>query len=323
MPNWTVSARTSESVALLLYPGFSNHCLANAVEPLRAANEFLGRNYYDWSFASLEGDKVISSSGLPVMPERHISDHQGGDHLCVLAGYDVQSYAHHKTARALQSASRRFAHIIGMDTAPWLLARAGLLDGKAATIHPLERVRFSEAFTDVRVVADRYVVDGHIMTCSGATTAFELVLHLIARSHGEALKLDVSSMFLDASLDPGAAGVPIKTRSPKLAQVLAQMSDNIENPLPIAIFAQAVEMSQRNLARLFQQELGATPQQVYRHLRLSTAREYLQHSPFSVSEIALRCGYKNASAMTRAYVAEFGVTPSQTQSSRRSDMPRR
>lgn len=311
MPRWTKTAGTSESIALLLYPGFSNHCLANAVEPLRAANEFLGRSYYKWKFVSLEGERVTSSSGLPVMPEGQLSDHPGCDDLFVLAGYDVQSYASDRTTRALQSACGRFDRIVGMDTAPWLLAQAGLLTGKTATIHPLERVRFSEAFPDVDVVSDRFVVDGSVMTCGGATTAFELILDMIMGSHGEALKLDVSSMFLDASLDPTASVAPQAARSPKLAAALARMSDNIEAPLPIAEIARTAEMSQRNLARLFQKELGATPQQVYRHVRLSTAREYAQHSHFSISEIALRCGYKNASAMTRAFVAEFGTTPSQ------------
>jgi len=310
MPNWTISPNKPQSVAILLFPGFSNHCLANAVEPLRAANNFLGHTFYSWTYVSLQTEPVLSSSDLPFLPEQTLSDHQGGDFLFVVAGYGVQAYATDETYRALTLARHRFDTIVGMDTGQWLLAHAGLLDQQIATIHPHERVPFSEAFPDVDVVSDRHVTDVAIMTCSGATTTFELVLELIRRSHGEALKLDVAGLFLDArNATAGPSDIP-QVNDPRLSNAIAFMAENIEAPVSIQTVAKAASLSQRSLARLFSSELGATPQQVYRRLRLSAAREYARGSHISVAEIALRCGYKDASAMTRAFIQEFGTSPS-------------
>ena len=310
MPNWTKSPDNPKAVAILLFPGFSNHCLANAVEPLRAANNFLGYDYYCWTYVSLQKEPVLSSSGLPVLPEQTLRDHQGGDFLFLVAGYGVQDYATDKTVRELISAKHRFGTIVGMDTGQWLLAYAGLLDQQIATIHPHVRVPFSEAFPDIDVVSDRYVADGPIMTSSGATTTFELVLELIGRSHGEALKFDVAALFLDPRNATGAPREVPQVNDSRLSNAIAFMAENIETPVSIQAVASAASLSQRSLARLFSYELGATPQQVYRRLRLSAAREYARGSHISVSEIALRCGYKDASAMTRAFIREFGVSPS-------------
>jgi len=160
------------------------------------------------------------------------------------------------------------------------------------------------------VVADRYVSDSTVLTCSGATTAFELVLELIGRSHGESLKFDVAEMFLDARSDPAKSVDLPQVDAPQLSIAISLMAKNIEMPLLIKDLAKEANLSQRSLTRLFSRELGATPQQVYRRIRLSAAREYARGSHFSVSEIALRCGYTNASAMTRAFISEFGVPPS-------------
>ena len=297
-------------VTVLLFPGFSNHCLANAVEPLRAANSFLGEEFYRWTYIALKEEPVLSSSGLPVLPERTLCEHQGGDFLFIVAGYGVQDFATEETYRELCAAQHRFETIVGMDTGQWLLAHAGLLDRQVATIHPHERVPFSEAFPEVEVVSDRYVADATIMTSSGATTTFELVLELIGRSHGESLKFDVAALFLDARNDPVVSLQHPQVNVPQLSNAIAFMAENIETPVLIKTVASAANLSQRSLTRLFARELGATPRQVYRRLRLSAAREYARGSHISVSEIALRCGYNSASAMTRAFIQEFGASPS-------------
>lgn len=310
MRKWTKTPDKPKTVTILLFPGFSNHCLANAVEPLRAANAFLGFDFYSWHYVATQNEPIASSSGLPVLPERPLSDDHGGDFLFVVAGYGVQGHATSKTSRALISARNRFETIVGMDTGQWLLAHAGLLKRKTSTIHPHKRIQFAEAFPEVDVVSDRYVAEGNIMTCCGATTTFELVLELIGRSHGESIKLDVGSMFLDVRKGPGAAPEHPQVNVPQLSNALAFMAKNIETPVSIDAVAKVANLSQRSLSRLFYRELGATPQQVYRRLRLSAAREYARSSHISIFEIAVRCGYKNASAMTRAFIKEFGATPS-------------
>lgn len=310
MRNWQINAVGTEEVAVLLFPRFSNHCLANAVEPLRAANDFLMREAYLWEYTTLDGTPVASSSGLPVLPHRCLQDHPGGEFLFVASSYDVRSYATPATSRALNEAARRYRHIVGLDTGAWLMAHAGLLDGAQATVHWDELVAFSETFVDVDAVEAKYVIGRNVMTCGGAMTAFDLVLELIGRRHGEALKLEVASLFQHHSTVPIQHQLYGDRVSPLVSEALALMSANIETPLQIADLAARVQTTQRALNRAFHAELGAPPQTVYKRLRVAMARRYAQQSSHSIAEIAVRCGYRNAAAMTRAFGEQYQMSPS-------------
>ncbi|MEM1431315.1 MAG: helix-turn-helix domain-containing protein [Pseudomonadota bacterium] len=294
----------------MLFPRFSNHCLANAVEPLRAANEFLMREAYRWEFVTLDGSAVESSSGLPVLPNCRLRDHPGGTYLFVASSYDVRSFASQATSRALRAAARRFQTVVGMDTGAWLMADAGLLAGARATIHWDELTAFSEAFSDLEAVAERYVIEDNRITCGGAMTSFDLVLDLIGRTHGEVLRLEVAALFLHQTTEAPQDRIYRHRVSPLVERCLALMSATLETPLKIGELAARVETTQRTLARAFQTELGAPPMTVYKRLRLAAARRYAQQSGYSIMEIALRCGYRNAAAMTRAFVEQYGKPPS-------------
>ncbi len=307
---WEAGQSETEEVAVLLFPRFSNHCLANAVEPLRAANEFLMREAYRWSFVTLDGAAVESSSGLPVLPNCRLRDHPGGAFLFVASSYDVQRFATGATSRALTAAARRFRTVAGMDTGAWLMARAGMLDGLSATIHWDELTGFAETFGDVDVVTDRYVIAGNRITCGGAMAAFDLVLDLIGDTHGQALRLDLAALFLHQSAAAPADRLVRHRASPLVERALALMTAHLEMPLSIGAVAARCQTTQRSLSRAFQAELGAPPVAVYKRLRLGLARRLARQSTYSITEIALRCGYRNAAAMTRAFVEQYGRTPS-------------
>ena len=209
-----------------------------------------------------------------------------------------------------ERAARRFRCVVGMDTGAWLMAHAGLLENGAATIHWDELTAFAETFDDIDTVSDRYVMNGNRLTCGGAMTAFDLVLELIRRTHGEALGLEVSAFFLHQSAEPPGERMFKRHASPMVERCLAIMSGSLEAPLTITELAQMVQTNQRTLGRVFQAELGASPKRVYKWLRLAAARRYAQTSSYPIAEIALRCGYANAAAMTRAFVERYGKPPS-------------
>ncbi len=310
MRNWQIETADIQTVAVLLFPRFSNHCLANAVEPLRAANEKLMRIAYRWEIVTLDGEAVESSSGLPVLPACRLSDHPGGDFLFVMSSYDARRHASPRTSRALKSAAKRFPTLIGMDTGSWLMAEAELLDGLRATIHWDEFTAFSETFPDVRSVTDRVVAEPGRWSCGGAMTAFDLVLHLIRETHGEAVRLEVASVFLFQNTQPSQDLIFRRFGSDIVERAVTLMSSNLETPVPVGDIAGMLEISPRNLMRAFRNDLGAPPQTVYKRLRLMAARRYVEQSGYSIAEIALRCGYLNAAAMTRAFKDEFGIAPS-------------
>ena len=295
-------------IAVLLFDRFSNHCLANAVEPLRAVNALTGRHVYDWRFMTLDGGPVTSSSGLPVQAECALSDSGPGDMLLVISSYGFRTLARPHTARALRAAERRFRVMVGLDTGSWLLASAGLLDGREATIHWEELDHFHEQFPDVSVRRKRFVRDGDVWTCGGAMTAFDLMGRMIGESHGEALRMEVAALFMAETAAVGR-GMPRRPHSRQAEAACALMREHLEEPLTIPALAAELGLGQRRLEQLFRTELGQGPHQMYRHIRLRAARRLVEQTGLSVAEIALRCGYRNPASMTRAFREEFGMPP--------------
>lgn len=293
---------------ILLFDAFSNHCLANTVEPLRAANMLAGRNLYEWRFCTLQDGSVQSSSGLQVAPHGRLTENTG-DTLVVMPSYGVRRIAPRDANRALFQAARRYRCLAGFDTGSWLLAQAGLLDGYRATIHWDELTPFAERFPEVDAIRERFVIDRDRITCSGAMAAFDLIIHLIAGEQGPLLAMDVSQLFM--SRDAVDHRLPFTTKGGKLInRALALMQDRVETPLSIPDLARAVGCTQKTLEQRMLSALQASPQAVYRHLRLTRARQLAMDTDLPIGEIAQRCGYENASAMSRAFRALFGHAPS-------------
>jgi len=297
----------SQTFNVLLFDGFSNHCLANLVEPLRAANTFARRSLYTWRYFSLDGRPVESSSGLIVTPHSDLKD-QTGDVLVVMPSYGFLKLDTRETIRALLSAARKHTQLAGLDTGSWLLARAGLLDGYRATIHWEELSRLEEAFPDVYVVQERFVIDRNRMTCSGAMAAFDLASTLIGRDHGPLLCMEVAYLLMSRTV-ANPYHLPLKSDDKIVSRALAMMQAHIEDPIAIRTVARQIGCSQKTVELRIQAELRTTPQALYRRMRLSLARKLAEETDQSIAEIAGRCGYESPSAMTRAFKAEFGQPP--------------
>ena len=307
MPTWKKSSDKPLRVGVVLFDGFSNHCVANAIEPLRAANMLGHKRHYEWQYLTMNGDIAESSSGLKIVPHGRLEDAKG-DLLMITPSYGYQDFGGPGVQRGLRAAARRFSDLAGLDTGSWLMAKAGLLAGRRATIHWEVLTAFSEAFPDVNVVRERFVVDGNRITCSGAMAAFDLILHLIAQNHGKALALDVEQLFM--AREPQTQHLTGAARGRLAKGAVTHMQAHLEKPLTVGQIAMRCGCSQKKLEQVMQRDLGASPQQVYLRLRLNLVRRLAEETNLQLSEVALRAGYRNPSAMTRAFKAEFGVTPS-------------
>jgi len=303
---WIKDTAAPQQVDLLLFDAFSGHCLANTVEPMRAANTLAGRRIYGWRFLTLDGDTATSSAGMEVKAHARLAD-CSGDMLIAMPSYDYRRLASAATGRALRAAAQRYGVMAGFDAGAWLLAAAGLLDGYHATIHWEELPGFAEAFPTVDAQRLRHVRDGERITCSGALAAFELMLDLIAERHGQALRLELAALFMSPEATGGQV-IPL-ARSRSLVRAIEAMQANLEEPLTIGTIARQIGRSQKDLEARMKAELGASPQTVYRRLRLIQARKLVLETTLTVAEIAFRCGYEDPSAMTRAFRREFGTTP--------------
>ena len=304
-----------QQVDLLLFDEFSGHCLANTVEPMRAANTLAGRPLYSWRFLTVDGATAVSSAGMEVRPHASLIG-SSGDMLVALPSYNYRCLATQTNLRSLRAAAKRYAIMAGFDAGAWLLASAGLLEGRSATVHWEELPRFAEDFPEVDAQRLRFVHDGNRITCSGALAAFDLMMDLIGQKHGQALRLEVAALFMspevtEAPVQP-ASGTLARSRT--VAQALTLMQEHIEAPLSIREVARRLGRNRKDLEKRMKAQLGATPQAIYRRLRLIQAKKLVLETDASISEVALRSGYEDPSAMTRAYRAEFGATPRQMRS---------
>ena len=302
MPYSKNPSRVPTQISILLFDRFSNHCLANVLEPLRAANDLSSQQVFEWNIVVLGGQRVRSSSGLRLEADAQLADMRG-DMLMVMPSYGFLTHANVTSSRALRAAARRFDILAGLDTGSWLLAEAGLLDGYRATIHWDELDRFSERFSDIDVQKEAVIYDRDRITCGGASTAFALAMQMIEKQHGAALRLRVEHLFSGAY-----AQRPVR-RGGIAARAVDLMRAHIEEPLPIAQLAQQLGRSQKHLEQQMLARLGAAPQVIYRRIRLERARQLSLDTTISVAEISVRCGYQDASAMTRAFRSEYGTTP--------------
>ena len=302
MPYSKNPSRVPTQISILLFDRFSNHCLANVLEPLRAANDLSSQQVFEWNIVVLGGQRVRSSSGLRLEGDAQLADMRG-DILMVMPSYGFLTHANVTSSRALRAAARRFDILAGLDTGSWLLAAAGLLDGYRATIHWDELDRFSERFSDIDVQKEAVIYDRDRITCGGASTAFALAMQMIEKQHGAALRLRVEHLFSGAY-----AQRPVR-RGGIAARAVDLMRAHIEEPLQIAQLAQQLGRSQKHLEQQMLARLGAAPQVIYRRIRLERARQLSLDTTISVAEISVRCGYQDASAMTRAFRSEYGTTP--------------
>ncbi len=309
MQNLTNNQDDGYDFDILLFDQFSNHCLANTIEPLRAVNTLSRHRHYSWRFYTLDGRPVESSSGMRVEPHGPLSMGQGAT-LMVMPSYGFRGLDGWDTTRQLRTAAKRYDCLAGLDTGSWLLARAGLLDGYRATIHWEELVEFAETFPEVDSCRERFVFDRDRITCSGAMAAFDLVMHLIGEHLGPLLAMEVAQLFMTRDSARSHASLS-RPSSRTVDRAVTIMQEHLERPLTIGEIARKIGCTQKTLETRMQLEFGLTPQGVYRRLRLTLARKLVTDTDLKVTEIAFRSGYDNASAMTRAFRTEFGLSPTQ------------
>ncbi|UXU74060.1 MULTISPECIES: GlxA family transcriptional regulator [unclassified Paracoccus (in: a-proteobacteria)] len=299
----------------LLLDRFTMISFAAAIEPLRLANRIAGRTLYDWRLIGEPGDAVTCSNGSRLMLDGGLGETGRDDTILVCGGLDVSQAASRGILAWLRREARRGTRIGALCTGAWVLAEAGLLDGRKATIHWENQDGFAEEFPDVILIRTVFVEDRNLLTAAGGTAAIDMMLRQIARDHGPELASRVADQMIHTSIrsedDHQRLSIPtrIGARHPRLAQVIARMEANIEDPISPARLAAEAGMSPRQLERLFARYLGRSPKRYYMELRLERARNLLGQTEMSVMEISLACGFASAAHFSKCYRATYGSTP--------------
>ena len=298
-----------------LLENFTMLCFAAAVESLRIANRMAGRELYRWSLMSESGQPVVCSGGIEFVVQSELTEVLRDDTVMICGGINGQVATTKKVLNWIRREARRGPIIAGLCTAGFTLAKAGLLEGKRATIHWENQDSFAEEFDGVELTKSVFVVDGNRITTAGGTSSIDLMLKLIAEDHGEELANAVADQLIYSSIrtdqDTQRLSIPtrIGVRHPKLSLVIQQMEQNIEEPISPSGLARDVGMSTRQLERLFRRYLNRSPKRYYMELRLQKARNLLMQTDMSVINVALACGFASPSHFSKCYRAHYDTTP--------------
>lgn len=299
----------------VLLEDFTLLSFASAVESLRIANRMSGRESYQWRIIGEGGEEVRCSAGSVFKVDGDLDEVSRDDTIMICGGINIQQFTTKKLLGWIRREARKGLPVAGLCTAAFTLAKAGLLDGKRATIHWENHDSFAEEFLEVELTKSVFVVDGNRLTTAGGTSSIDLMLKLIADDLGEDLANAVADQLIYSSIrtdqDTQRLSVPtrIGVRHPKLSQVIQIMESNIEEPISPSTLAKDVGMSTRQLERLFRRYLNRSPKRYYMELRLQKARNLLMQTDMSVINVALACGFASPSHFSKCYRAHYDTTP--------------
>lgn len=299
----------------LLLDRFTMINFAGAIEPLRLANHVVGEPLYSWVLAGEGGVEKTCSNGATFKLDMGLDEVDRDDTVLVCGGVDIKRTTTKAVIGWLRRESRRGVAIGGLCTGAYSLAKAGLLDGKKATIHWENQDGFIEEFQDVKLTKSVFVMDGNRWSTAGGISSIDLMLKIIAADHGEDMANTVADLMIYSTIrtdqDTQRLSIPtrIGVRHPKLSQVIQMMEGNIEDPMSPADLAEEVGMSTRQLERLFRRYLNRSPKRYYMELRLLKARNLLMQTDMSVINVALACGFASPSHFSKCYRSHYNTTP--------------
>ncbi|MCH4151900.1 MAG: GlxA family transcriptional regulator [Sphingobium sp.] len=304
------------SLGLLLIEGFALMSYASVIEPFRAANNLAGEELYRWTHISVDGEPVRASNGALFFADEQVGTSTHFDTLFLFAAGDPLTFADKPTFAWLRKIARLGTRIAGISGGPFLMARAGLLDGYSATIHWEHRIALQSGFPDLMIEPSLYVIDRARITCAGGTAGLDLAIDLIERDHSPLLARRVGEWFIQTehrnASKPQRPSLSERfgVRDERVVRALAVMEKAMEHPSPVSEIAAAAYVSARQLERLFHRHLGKSISAVYLDVRLDRAAQLLHQTAASTTTIALMCGFRSASHFSTAFRRRFAISPS-------------
>jgi transcriptional regulator GlxA family with amidase domain len=290
------------------------------VEVFGAANRMSARDHYEVSVAAPAEGPLVTMSGLVLHADRRVGAVRGHVDTLVVAGGDGTADA--LRDRSLVDAIRRLAgrtrRVTSVCSGAFLLAEAGLLDGRRATTHWSVCDVLAQLYPAVEVDPEPiFVQDGNVYTSAGVTAGMDLALALVEDDLGRDIALAVARRLVLFLRRPGNQAQFSAQLSAQLAQrddvreVQRWIADHPESDLSVAALASRAQMSERSFARWFAHEVGVTPGRYVEQVRIEAARRILEESDDSIALIARSCGFGTEETMRRSFLRSLRVGPTE------------
>lgn len=266
-------------------------CSATPGHPIQTKGGFELTTNYDWARLREADLIVVSPSGAPV------------------DGYDAVLLAE------LRAAADRGAWVMSLCSGAFVLGAAGLLEGRRCTTHWLYVDALVDAYPDAKVETDAlYVEDGNVITSAGTAAGIDACLHLVRRELGTDTANKIARRMVVPPQRAGSVRQYVEAPIPEitadtLEPILTWTLEHLDQEVSVHALAHRAHMSPRTFARRFVEETGDTPLQWILHQRVLHARRLLETSPFSVEDVASRCGFGTSSALRRHFARALGTSP--------------
>jgi|SRR5271165_966229 len=314
--------RVSRRIAILAVPPINELDVVGPFQVFGTVNRLFGQRgapYHLEVVSSVREESVVGYSGLSILSHsyyRDISDKI--DTLLIAGGLGARSGGEPDVLKWITRMSQKVRRLGSVCTGAFLLAEAGLLDGKKATTHWAFAEEFGSRFPRVLIDPEPiWLKEGKIYTSAGVTAGMDLALALIEEDLGGKAALAVARDLVLFLRRPGgqaqfsrALEAQTLIRKP-LQELLVWIVENLNRDLSVEKLASRAAMSPRNFTRVFASELGTAPAHYVEQLRIEAARRLLEESRQSIEEIAFACGFSSGELMRRAFLRSIRTTPSQ------------
>lgn len=313
-------SRTTRRIVMLAVPPIEELDLVGPWEVFATANNSVQGKPRPYETELLTTGRRLTfqgDSGLILCAHRNYRSAAGAiDTLIVPGGVGPQTARNASVLRWLRLAATRARRIASICTGAFLLAKAGLLDGKRATTHWMYAGKLASQFPEITVEPDRiYVQDGSIYTSAGVAAGMDLALALVEEDLGSAAALQVARTLVVFLRRPGgqAQFSSLLSRQASefkpLRELHVWIAENLDGDLRVENLAARVAMSPRNFARVFTREFGVTPARFVEDLRVEACRRELEATARSLEEIASAAGFRSAGVMRRAFERRLRISP--------------
>ena len=301
-------------IGVLVFPDFQILDASGPISVFEIAGRLAGNPTPIRIFAEAPG-AVRSSSGVEMLA-RGLRSASGLSTLIVAGGEGVVATS--RSAKILgfvRAAQRRGVRIASVCSGAYILAEAGLLDGRRATTHWRRTRHFLATYPRVKLESDRiFVRDGDIWTSAGISAGIDLALAMVAEDFGEEISRQTARQLVLYDRRSGGQSqfsslLELKAPSGRFAPLLTWARENLEAPLTVEHLAEKAGMSSRHFTRAFVAETGTTPFKAVERLRIEVARQKVQSSSEAIERVAHSTGFRDPERMRRAFIRAFGQPP--------------
>lgn len=316
-----LSFPTMPTVALLVFPGVQALDVSGPLDVFAEANRFLPpQQHYRATVIGSTAGAVSCSNGMQLLPQQHYQSAREAVDLLLVAGGPALPQQPRDDALCawLQDAAGRAGCHGSICNGAFLLAHAGLLDGKRVTTHWNDAAALAQAFPAVAVDADRiYLRDGKLVTSAGVTAGIDLSLALLAEDVGQEVALSVAKRLVVVMQRSGGQSqfspylTPHVEETSLVGQVQHYVRTHLQDKLTVEVLAQVVASSARNFARVFARDARMTPAEFIEAARVDAARVMLESSAAPLKTVAYRCGFRDASHLRVVFRKRLGITAQQ------------